>query len=252
MDTEQLYSTNNFRIYRYEKSYYADRRMGYPRHYINYVARGRSRVVTENGTFETVTGALYYIPMGFAAEIYSWSEDYIQTHSCGFVLFPEARRKRFKYQRLPDHLIPEFLSIPLNRLPDTATLAAFYVFLEKVIPYLEEDETVVKAPLLEKLSALILQEPTARIPALAHKCDLAESTLYVHVKKLTGKTPNEYRMDVLMAEAIRLLASTDIPVSRISERLGFGSVIYFRQVLKKYTTLSPSRFRNRPKLDEFG
>lgn len=249
MDHQHIYAGNNFRTYSYNSPRYFDRRIGSPRHYINYLIKGNARYVTPRGTYEFGPGDFFYVPMGMSYEIYSWGTEHL-LYSCGFELFPEARTKHFKFQLLPKAFVPEFLTIPLNYLPDTPTLVKFYGLLEKLLPHLgEEDES---SPLLEALSAKILEEPTARIPALARHCGLAEPTLYVHVKKLTGKTPNEYRMGVLMSEALRLVASTDIPIHTIAEQLGFSSINYFRQQFKLHTSALPTDYRKRGKLENYG
>ena len=251
MEDEHLYADNLFRIYKYSTNHYANRRMGSARHYINYITRGHCRYVTAKETVEFKKGDFFYMPMGLCYESHAWGEQGFEMYSCGFCLFPEARMRSFKLQKLPDNFVSAFLQIPLNLLPDSATLSAFYGLLSKLLPFMEEDTTETP-PLLEKLSGLVLHNPSARIPELARQCDLAESTLYLHVKELSGKTPNEYRLDVLMAEAVRLLASTDIPVQTIADRLGFSSANYFRLLLKKHTNLTPTQLRKRPRLDESG
>lgn len=249
MENQELYAGNNFRIYKYENKHYFNRRMGSPRHYINYITQGNARYVTNRGTFEFGPGDFFYIPMGLSYEIYTWGPEICVTHSCGFNLFPEARTRHFKLQTLPKEYVDEFMTIPLNFLPDTPTLVKFYALLEKLIPHLEEEEET--SPLLETLSKLILENPTARIPTLARQCGLAESTLYVHIKKLTGKTPNAFRIGILMAEALRLVASTDTPVHTIAEQLGFSSVNYFRQQFKLHTSAPPTNYRKRDKLENY-
>lgn len=249
MDKQQIYAGNNFRTYKYDQPRYFDRRIGSPRHYINYLSSGYCRYVTPKTTLEFGPGDFFYVPMGMPYEIYTWGSDYLSL-SCGFELFPEARTKHFKFQALPKEYIDAFLTIPLNYLPDTPTLVKFYRLLEKLIPHLEEEEE--SSPLLEALSKRILENPTARIPALARQCGMAEATLYLHVKKLTGKTPNAFRMDILMAEALRLAASTDIPIHDIAEKLGFSSVNYFRQQFKLHTSEPPTNYRKRKKLKDYG
>ena len=249
MDNQYIYKGNNFRTYEYDRQRYFDRRIGSARHYIYYLVSGHSRYVTPKGTFEFGPGDFFYIPMGIPYEVYVWGKNHL-SHSCDFELFPEARTKHFKFQRLPKEFIEEFLTIPLNFLPDTPTLVKFYGLLEKLLPHLEEEEET--SPLPETLSKLILEDPTARIPALARQCGMAEATLYIHIKKLTGKTPNEYRMSILMAEALRLVASTDTPIHAIAEQLGFSSVNYFRQQFKRHTSAPPSNYRKRGKLENYG
>ena len=248
MDMEQLLQTNYFRTYYRAVGYYADRRVGTPRHYINYRIRGCSRYVTQDSVLEVGPGDLYYVPMGLQVEIFGVGEEPAETISCGFMLFPEARKKRFCLQKLPREFIPEIQKIPTNYLPDTMALAQLYTLLSKLLPHMKE-ETVTTPALLEKLSELIRQDPSARVPTLAKECGVSESSLYVQVKALSGKTPNEFRMDVVMSEALRLLASSDIPVHLLADQLGFSSANYFRKVFREHTGLTPTRLRNRPTLD---
>lgn len=248
MNVEQLLQTNYFKIYRQPAGYYGDRRVGMPRHYINYRVRGCSRYVTEDGVLEVGPGDLYYVPMGLHAELFGVGEEPAETISCGFILFPEARKRRFCLQKLPPEFIPDIQKIPMNYLPDTDALAQLYGLLSKLLPHMKE-KSATTPPLLKKLSNLILQDPLARIPALARECGVSESSLYVHVKALSGKTPNDFRMDILMSEAIRLLASSDIPVNLVAEQLGFSSANYFRKVFREHTGLTPSQLRKRPTLD---
>ena len=248
MDMDQLLQTNYFKLYRHPAGYYSDRRVGMPRHYINYRIRGCSRYVAENSMLEVGPGDLYYVPMGLKAEVFTVGDDPIETISCGFILFPEARKRRFCIQKLPSEFIPDIQKIPMNYLPDTDALAQLYSLLSKLLPHMKE-ETITTPALLEKLSELIRKDPSARVPNLAKECGVSESSLYVQVKALSGKTPNEFRMDVVMSEAIRMLASSDIPVNLLAEQLGFSSANYFRKVFREHTGLTPSRLRNRPTLD---
>ena len=246
MDTQYLYDGNNFKVYIHEGRY-TNRKMGSARHYLNCITKGRSKYITPSGTVEIGPGTLFYIPMGMPYEVVSWPDAGVfELHSCGFVLFPETKNKNFKFQTLPDEFVEEFLQIPLNQQPDSKTISVFYGLVDRLLPYMEVQEQAPK--LLEKLSKLILEDPMARIPDLAQRCGMSESSLFMNVKKLAGKTPNEYRIDVLIAEAVRLLASTDVPIHEIHERLGFNSANYFRELFKKYMILTPYNFRIRSRI----
>jgi len=59
-------------------------------------------------------------------------------------------------------------------------------------------------------------------------------------KKVTGKTLIEYLHLLRINEAERLLIETDLPVTEIAEKIGFGSITYFGRVFKKIKNMPPS------------
>lgn len=57
------------------------------------------------------------------------------------------------------------------------------------------------------------------------------------------QTPYQYLLSQKMTIAKQLLSRTSVPVTNISEQLGFKSVFYFSRIFKKKTGMSPSDFR---------
>lgn len=80
---------------------------------------------------------------------------------------------------------------------------------------------------------------------LAREFGLSES----HVSRLFSKTTRftfiEYLTGMRVQEACRLLTETDLPVSRISEACGFGSLTQFGRCFRRTTGLSPLSWRKR-------
>ena len=62
-------------------------------------------------------------------------------------------------------------------------------------------------------------------------------------KKETGETLWNYHSRLRMEKAARLLAATSLPVSEISARSGFESPYYFCNAFKKYSGMSPTKYR---------
>ena len=56
----------------------------------------------------------------------------------------------------------------------------------------------------------------------------------------------EYRTELLIMNAQRLLDSSELSISEVAERLGFGSETYFRRVFKAKVGVSPREFRKNP------
>lgn len=63
--------------------------------------------------------------------------------------------------------------------------------------------------------------------------------------RITGTTPARYRADLRMAEACRLLATTDLHVSRVCTAVGYESIGTFGTRFKAYAGCSPTAYRRK-------
>ncbi|MFB9328193.1 helix-turn-helix domain-containing protein [Paenibacillus aurantiacus] len=62
-------------------------------------------------------------------------------------------------------------------------------------------------------------------------------------KEAVGRTFNEYVQLFRIAKAETLIRDTDLPITLIADRCGFGSVHYFDELFKRYRGLTPSQVR---------
>ncbi|NLW14819.1 MAG: AraC family transcriptional regulator [Erysipelothrix sp.] len=62
-------------------------------------------------------------------------------------------------------------------------------------------------------------------------------------KRYSGYSPIEFVLNKRLTKAKKLLETTDLSVTQISEITGFGSASYFSQYFKKLIKLSPSQYR---------
>lgn len=62
-------------------------------------------------------------------------------------------------------------------------------------------------------------------------------------KKETGETLWNYHSRLRMEKAARLLAATSLPINEISARSGYDSPYYFSNAFKKFSGMSPSKYR---------
>ncbi|PZP51366.1 MAG: AraC family transcriptional regulator [Pseudopedobacter saltans] len=92
-------------------------------------------------------------------------------------------------------------------------------------------------------------DPNGQIQPMRNAKDYADR-LAVHVNHLnkvlkdaTGKTTTEIINNRLAQEARILLKQTDWTVSHISDSLGFEEVAHFSNFFKKYTQLTPLKYR---------
>ena len=64
-------------------------------------------------------------------------------------------------------------------------------------------------------------------------------------KKTTGFTVMDYVLKTRIVAAKGLLAETELSISEISNRCGFGSISYFCRVFKEHTGLTPLQYRKK-------
>lgn len=65
-----------------------------------------------------------------------------------------------------------------------------------------------------------------------------------------GTGPIKYLFEKRLLTAKQLLATTDFSVSHIAEMSGFSSAVYFSQIFKQHTGLSPKKFRSVGKISK--
>lgn len=83
-----------------------------------------------------------------------------------------------------------------------------------------------------------------KIGQLASMLNIHEGYLYRIFKQNMGVTPNEYLTKLRIEKAKMLLTRTDIPIIEISGYVGINSRQYFTFLFKKYTNITPSKYRN--------
>lgn len=81
------------------------------------------------------------------------------------------------------------------------------------------------------------------INELAASCRLSASHFMHLFKEQTGLSPLAYQQALRMEYAKSALASTNLSVSEISDRIGYTDPLYFSRIFKKITGFSPRAFR---------
>lgn len=81
------------------------------------------------------------------------------------------------------------------------------------------------------------------IAELANRVHISESRLYCLFRSELFQTPVAYRNGLRVAAAARMLESTDLSVSDIAERVGFSTLVHFREVFRASTGMTPNAFR---------
>ena len=75
---------------------------------------------------------------------------------------------------------------------------------------------------------------------------VSKSTLVKHFRAELGVSVGEYIGEAVLSEAARLVSGTKLPLSSISERLGFSDQFYFSKKFKGKYGISPREYRKLP------
>lgn len=86
------------------------------------------------------------------------------------------------------------------------------------------------------------------IPHLAKMENLSNSRYVAVFKKQTGKSPNEYIIDLRMQFAKNLIENTNMSIKQISERVGYSDQYFFSRLFKKNFGVSPMGYRKEKQL----
>lgn len=78
---------------------------------------------------------------------------------------------------------------------------------------------------------------------LANLCHLSQSRFCHLFKTVVGVSPAQYRLNLKMQLACRLLEETDYSIRTIAESTGYQDPLYFSKAFKEKNGLSPKQFR---------
>ena len=77
----------------------------------------------------------------------------------------------------------------------------------------------------------------------ADKLCITPKYLSATVKNCTGRSAHDWIHDYVLAEAKRLLKTTDLSVVEISDQLGFNNQSFFGKFFKQHTGTTPYKFK---------
>lgn len=95
--------------------------------------------------------------------------------------------------------------------------------------------------LVQRSKALLAQGTS--ISEVSKALGMSYINFYRSFKKATGITPREFAIQIRLARAENFLASTDMSIKQIADRLGYHSTSHFSQEFKKIRGKSPMLWR---------
>lgn len=84
-----------------------------------------------------------------------------------------------------------------------------------------------------------------KLQDIAGSVHLSETYFHNVFTESVGVTPHEYLINCRIEKAKKLLWDTNIPISEVAERSGFGCQQYLGKVFKQQTGMTPAAYRKR-------
>lgn len=227
-------------------------------HQFLFTVKGRGILLAENRRYTLEKNSLLYLPPGLPHEYYSecgeWSTCWMVFR--GYMLTDIMKNMGFEHEMVAANADLTAFENLYNRL---SVLAADNLHSSRkcsLLIYnavlLAEDIFNGKSP-ADNTGSLVVDKAVEYINehccsdiSLNELSDLSGvSPQYFGrlFKEHVNMRPMEYIARIKVSKAKIMLLDSDMPVARISERLGYASPTYFGIVFRKYTGISPSEFR---------
>jgi AraC-like DNA-binding protein len=101
---------------------------------------------------------------------------------------------------------------------------------------------------MEKVTAIVegnLEESDFSVISLSRELGMSRPALYVKIKELTGKSPQEFIKLIKLQKAKKLLLLGQMTVMEVAFETGFNDAKYFSTTFKKHFGMSPSEVRSK-------
>lgn len=161
-------------------------------------------------------------------------------------------------QRCTENLLFEIMDVfnddnPGCRLIAMSRIAELLFYFKKILAkYDDRLQPAVKPDSYKHIKVSEVSEylsahydTAGSLEAVAEHFFMNKSYLSRIYKELTGLTVTEYLNIRRIQKAQQLLISTSLNVTKIAEAVGYDSITYFERVFKKYSEVSPLKYRTR-------
>ena len=142
----------------------------------------------------------------------------------------------FSTPSILDFLENCFSFLELHQMLETRTES----FFDSLNVYLPEDSTIF---LIKDYISKHYSNDALSIREISDHVHLSASYICTYFKNQTGQTLNQYLTEYRMEKAIRLLEDVRYQITDISSKVGYSNGNYFSKSFKKYTGVTPSKYR---------
>ena len=116
------------------------------------------------------------------------------------------------------------------------------LLFQQLDSYVPEDNTIfmIKDYIAKNYGSDLLS-----IKEISDHVKLSASYVCTYFKTQTGQTLNQYLTEYRMEKAMRLLEDVRYQIADISAKVGYSNGNYFSKSFKKFTGLTPSKYREK-------
>lgn len=124
-------------------------------------------------------------------------------------------------------------------------VTALVVMILRINHAYQSDDSAKMSDECEKIKAYIdtHYKSNLTLESLSETAYISKHHLAHIFKNQTGVSPIRYMIERRIDQAKSLLTQTDIPIHEIAEMVGYPDNVYFSQIFKKITGVSPSAYR---------
>lgn len=157
-------------------------------------------------------------------------------------LSPDAQERLTMAVRLFEHELKAPLTAPLDRMAQRAALILVLSELNRLTRLVE---IRVNPPLVSEALSFIEQHCLEPISLRDVAAALQRNPAYVttEVRKVTGRTVQDWITTGRLTEACRLLVQTDEYIDVIAERVGYSDHTYFSRLFSRELHMTPAAWR---------
>ncbi len=223
-------------------------------YYLIYVTEGALNIVLDNKVLTAEKGSVIIFPPKYKYEYFGkpplkylyahFTGSYVEKFlsEIGFNAFPFIKTCGFSFNIANDfNALLETYNINSNLKVQKCACA-----LEQLLLTISDRAIKTEQNFSLELSLAYIHANYAKkieIPILAKMENLSNSRYITLFKQKTGKSPNNYIIDLRIFLSQDLLKSTDKPIKEISEKVGYLDPYFFSSLFKKDVGASPKTYR---------
>lgn len=233
-------------------------------HQVCCLEAGGGKLVLNDETRKIVAPMLIHLPPGISHRLHlnddasghvlSFADDFVRTTPLKYrkaltLSLAGKTRSQQSLREICSRIQHEFIHQERGTEPALeACLALLIIEIDRIAPGGEYSSTL----LLERAQSSVARyrELIERdfltgknLPVYVEELGTTVDSLNEHCKLITGKTAGQILRDRILAEAMRALILSDLPIGDIASRLGFSDASYFVRFFKKATGQPPQQYR---------
>ena len=236
------------------------RREGYRCHQILHCFGGEGRLIYDDTTIEIAAGDYLFLPKAFPHEYYpltdKWGMQWLTFDGtdCDRILEEFHMHRPFVVNLTEDLCLQDlydkiFLTQKTDKYNGNYScsgymyqyLIEFYRLFSDKKPIGNREHASMLIPALEYIEENFRNNfPISELSGLLGISHQYFCKIFLQAMNVR---PNEYLTMRRIQEAKNLLMKTDIPIAKISEKVGFHNGTYFCAMFKRYEGISPNQFR---------